>query len=203
MDISALRHYNTGTFGHKNILVHEHFGRRMSVMKYLNCFPHCQNVHEPKYPCVKMFQYRNFPVPKLLWSQIMGTHAEISLCQKVPMMKCRCWNVSCRNVRFRNKPKPFTDGTLISTGMTRHLITRCIQFCHCKCTSSYIYALLYVRLLPFLSWRTNWAKVFQNWISWANYCIASKTLIYLLLVKNGTLDQAMPLNIMREWKPTR
>ena len=78
MDISALRHYNTGTFGHKNILVHEHFGRRMSVAKYLYCFPHCQNVHEPKYPCVKMFQYRNVPVLKHLWSQI------------ILIMKCPC-----------------------------------------------------------------------------------------------------------------
>ena len=108
-NLSAQGHLGTGTFWHIDILAKWKF-------QHSNTFLHrCQNVcakmSVPKHPyCFAWCQ--NFPVPKRLC-------AKMSLCQKVsmlkcplsphrnvPVMKCPCRNVSCWNVRFRNKPKP-------------------------------------------------------------------------------------------------
>ena len=104
---------------HRNFLAWGYFGTRsfwhrctcakMSVQKCLYCFAQCQNVHVLKHPCAEMSQCRNISVPKCPWCQnkpmLKCSHDKMSSCWKVPVMKCLCRNVSCQNVRCRNKPK--------------------------------------------------------------------------------------------------
>ena len=120
MDVLTRGRFGTGTFLFKDILAHGHFGTGAPVPKCLcqNLYIAlqsakmymCQNVHVPKYPCVKMSQCRNVPVSKRPWCRnipmLKCSRAKMSSCLKIPVMKCLCRNISCRNVRYQNKSKP-------------------------------------------------------------------------------------------------
>ena len=110
MDVSAQGHFSTRIFQHMDISAHVHFGTVHSNIDISVWVPLCQNVHVPKYPCAEMSHCRNFPVPKRPWCQKIPkpkcSCVEMSLCQKFTVMKCSCRNISCWNVRCRNKPNP-------------------------------------------------------------------------------------------------
>ena len=119
LGLISARGISAWTFHHRNFLAWGHFGTRtfwhrgtcakMSVQKCLYCFAQCQNVHVLKHPCAEMSQCRNISVPKCPWCQnkpmLKCSHDKMYSCWKVPVMKCLCRNVSCQNVRCRNKPK--------------------------------------------------------------------------------------------------
>ena len=95
IDGSARWRYSAGTFWHRGTHA------KMSAPKCLYCFARSQNVHVLKYPWAKMSQCRD-----LYGAKEKCSRAEMSLCQKNPVMKCPCQKVSCWNVMCQNKLKP-------------------------------------------------------------------------------------------------
>ena len=95
---SAGETFSAWTFRHRDFSAPEHFGTWIF------------------WPLSK--QYGRFSTDILACScrNFLATkrpHAKMSSCHKVSMMKCPCWNVSFKKVRYRNKPKPNIESNLM------------------------------------------------------------------------------------------
>ena len=98
-------HFIMVTFRQRDILAQERFG--MGIF-----------CHFPKCRCAETSMCQNILVPKCpraitslcpwCWNISMPkcSRAKLSSCQKVPVMKFLCPNISCWNIRCRNKSKP-------------------------------------------------------------------------------------------------
>ena len=130
MNFSAQGLFGIGTLRHWYILAHGYFGKMDILAKWMfrhspYCFAvpkfpsaetsMCRNIFVPKCPSAIMCPCQNVPVPVSSCRSVHGDRmsmcrnvqgTEKSPCQNVPVMKCPCQTVSCRNVRCRNKPKP-------------------------------------------------------------------------------------------------
>ena len=120
-------HFITGTFRHEDISALEHFSTWIFRHIYIlaQTFWH-------RCPCAKMSMCWNILVPKCLIPMPKCSRAEMSLCGKVPVMKCPCRNVSCRNVRCRNKPKPIRNGWILNFSNFKFRVPTSIFVDHCN-----------------------------------------------------------------------
>ena len=147
---TALGHFGTRIFWHMDILAQRHL-----------CWIVCAKMFRllctvPKCTCAKTSMCRNILMPKFpsaVTSMVLKyTHVEMFL----------CWNVSCGDVRCRNKPKP--NWWNIKTIFSQKYISLCghplkilpnkfhykAEFCHKNCHSMFLP--ITISSMPVLSW---------------------------------------------------